>query len=71
MDLIMEFLAALLGVTTSTLAVLLGAFVLAVGISCLPRDIAKPWAGGITGAPVDILLIVAGLLMTADALGWS
>ncbi len=54
------------------LAFLAGVFVLAVGLHCLPTDLRRPWAGGVTGVPLDVALIVFGLIMVADVAGtWT
>lgn len=51
------------------LTLLAGLFVLSVGLHCLPKDIRMPWGGGVFGLPVDVALIVFGLIMIWDGIG--
>jgi len=46
-----------------------GVFVLVVGLRCLPIDLRRPCGGGVTGVPMDVALIVFGLVVIADGLG--
>lgn len=61
--------ALTLGLPKDTLWLAVGLFILLVGVRCLPIDLRRPWGGGVIGVPVDVALIVFGLVMIADGAG--